>query len=489
MSFLQQIESFSSTEKAYKPITMLGLTLSLSSTSLLLPSFHQSAVAVDSIPQHNSLNTLQPQPLLNLMEQVASRLFPHLVTELPLTPSVRSNLSNNYAIGGERPPKPTNSIAQLSPLTLAKATIDSPSILQIYRVKPGDTLSKIARQYGISTEALLAINPIENPDLISIGRVLNIPQITPETAIATQTVLTSPLSISPQILPSLQQPKVVEPNLTVASQKSNDTTDNPYIERLRTDIDRIRDRYLDVLTSAPDGDAGSYRYQQQLHSDRSNNKISSLQSASSSLSDRDFSFRDLPTAESPTKLETGKASLNNSQNSLMEKDYVNVAPSNTSNYQTLLPTTTTATILQPELPPLPDSDQYLPTIFDGYQWPAQGTLTSGYGWRWGRMHRGIDIAAPIGTPIVAAASGEVIFSGWNSGGYGNLIKLRHPDSSVTLYAHNNKNLVTKGQQVVQGQQIAEMGSTGYSTGPHLHFEIHPNGDSAVDPIAFLPQER
>jgi murein DD-endopeptidase MepM/ murein hydrolase activator NlpD len=146
----------------------------------------------------------------------------------------------------------------------------------------------------------------------------------------------------------------------------------------------------------------------------------------------------------------------------------------------------------PELPPLSVPDNYLPNApmqFTGYIWPSKGVLTSGYGRRWGRMHRGIDIAAPIGTPIIAAAPGEVITAGWNSGGYGKLVKVRHPDGSITLYAHNNRLLVRRGQKVEQGQQIAEMGSTGYSTGPHLHFEVHPSGTGAVNPVALLPKKR
>ncbi|MGB3402167.1 MAG: peptidoglycan DD-metalloendopeptidase family protein [Microcoleaceae cyanobacterium] len=149
-------------------------------------------------------------------------------------------------------------------------------------------------------------------------------------------------------------------------------------------------------------------------------------------------------------------------------------------------------IVSPELPPLLGPDAYLPggsNQFKGYTWPSQGILTSGYGWRWGRMHRGIDIAGPIGTPIVAAAPGVVSYAGWNSGGYGNLVEIVHPDGSLTLYAHNNRILVNKGQKVVQGQQISEMGSTGRSTGPHLHFEIHSSGTGAVNPMALLPQER
>lgn len=126
-----------------------------------------------------------------------------------------------------------------------------------------------------------------------------------------------------------------------------------------------------------------------------------------------------------------------------------------------------------------------PDAFNGYSWPAAGTLTSSYGWRWGRMHRGIDVAAPVGTPIHAAAPGRVQRSGWNSGGYGNLIDIVHPDGSLTRYAHNSRLLVDEGEYVSEGQQIAEMGSTGYSTGPHLHFEIHIGG-GATNPMSYLP---
>ncbi|MEM9906739.1 MAG: peptidoglycan DD-metalloendopeptidase family protein [Cyanobacteria bacterium P01_D01_bin.44] len=143
-------------------------------------------------------------------------------------------------------------------------------------------------------------------------------------------------------------------------------------------------------------------------------------------------------------------------------------------------------------PLLPGAHEYLPQpsdAFNGYVWPTRGTLTSGYGWRWGRMHRGVDIAAPIGTPVMAAAPGVVEYAQWNSGGYGNLVDIRHADGSLTRYAHNNRLVVRAGQRVQQGQLIAEMGSTGRSTGPHLHFEIHPANSGATNPLALLPTRR
>lgn len=106
--------------------------------------------------------------------------------------------------------------------------------------------------------------------------------------------------------------------------------------------------------------------------------------------------------------------------------------------------------------------------------PTRGRLSSGYGSRWGRMHRGIDIAAPIGTAINAADGGTVSFSGYkNSFGY--MVEINHGNGLVTRYAHCSKLLVKKGEKVYKGQQIAKVGNTGNSTGPHLHLEVLKNG--------------
>jgi murein DD-endopeptidase MepM/ murein hydrolase activator NlpD len=102
------------------------------------------------------------------------------------------------------------------------------------------------------------------------------------------------------------------------------------------------------------------------------------------------------------------------------------------------------------------------------------------------MHKGIDVANNVGTPIVAAKEGQVTFAGWHDGGYGYLVEISHPDGSRSLYAHNSRLLVSKGEEVSQGQAISQMGSTGRSTGPHLHFEIHPPGQGAVNPLQMLP---
>ena len=113
-----------------------------------------------------------------------------------------------------------------------------------------------------------------------------------------------------------------------------------------------------------------------------------------------------------------------------------------------------------------------------------GTISSGYGSRWGSFHKGIDFAAPAGTPIYAADSGKVIYSGYNSGGYGNLVIVEHDNGDQTYYAHCSKLYVSVGSYVSKGQHIAGVGTTGDSTGNHLHFEIRKNGNP-VNPAHYL----
>ncbi len=122
-------------------------------------------------------------------------------------------------------------------------------------------------------------------------------------------------------------------------------------------------------------------------------------------------------------------------------------------------------------------------------WPIHGRITSPYGWRnlgmgTSPFHRGIDIAAPWGTPVHASRSGVVIFAGWSNEGYGNLVRIRHSDGDETWYGHFSTILVHVGQYVEQGAVIGREGSTGISTGPHVHFEVHIHG-RAVDPMTVL----
>ena len=365
-------------------------------------------------------------------------------------------------------------IPQLPALEVAQ--ISQPVAVQIHRVKAGETIAQIARQYGVSAKQIIEANQLSNPNYIGIDRQLVIPNselssdrqshyLKSESTSASGGVI--PLNNSIKPLSSLGEKKaefrnqkstaITENRLSDRQDSSNTVTENSYISKLREGIIELRTRYQN---------------QNGVGSTTVDTPITLLDNAVTETSPNTT-----PQVDALSEVENRPS--NRTSFSL-------AATSATTNSPPGLSETNAIT---PALPPLAAPEEYLPNnhLFNGYIWPAQGTLSSGYGWRWGRMHKGIDIAAPIGTPIMAAASGEVIFAGWNSGGYGNLVKLQHSDGSVTFYAHNHRVVVHKGQKVKQGQLIAEMGSTGRSTGPHLHFEIRPNGTTAIDPIAHLPK--
>lgn len=116
--------------------------------------------------------------------------------------------------------------------------------------------------------------------------------------------------------------------------------------------------------------------------------------------------------------------------------------------------------------------------------PTSGALSSRFGFRWGRNHQGIDLGASLGTPIYAADNGTVIYSQYNDGGYGYMVQIDHANGLKTCYAHCDKLLVNSGDVVAKGDIIAEVGNTGRSTGPHLHFEVR-RGDVPIDPLEYL----
>jgi murein DD-endopeptidase MepM/ murein hydrolase activator NlpD len=122
------------------------------------------------------------------------------------------------------------------------------------------------------------------------------------------------------------------------------------------------------------------------------------------------------------------------------------------------------------------------------RWPLttiRVVVGSPFGARWGKPHQGIDLPAPIGTPVFAAADGRVVYAGNGIRGYGNLVVLKHPGDLLTVYAHNSVLLVSEGQTVRAGDRIALVGQSGHATGPHLHFEVR-TGQIPRDPMSYLP---
>jgi murein DD-endopeptidase MepM/ murein hydrolase activator NlpD len=123
------------------------------------------------------------------------------------------------------------------------------------------------------------------------------------------------------------------------------------------------------------------------------------------------------------------------------------------------------------------------------RWPLDAYIVSSeYGERWGKVHKGMDMAAHVGEPVYAIADGEVIYAGDGLRGYGNVVILRHDRKTSSLYAHNSELKVKQGDHVTKGTLVALLGNTGHSTGPHVHFEIR-DGDVAVNPRNVLPKSK
>jgi len=360
------------------------------------------------------------------------------------------------------------------PVVIASAPVSLNSN-QVYQVRRGDTLNTIARRYGLSSQQLARANNINNPNLIKINQPLTIPgQVTANRQPETLIPGSNPVGYAMNPAAATTRQQYVSFNLNNPPSNivpSATSENNDSVAKLKTDLERMRQEYprQTILAS---------------------NTATHVPIATNSNNAIPISVN--PEWQQDQQIRTNNVNQRSTAtNSIKSQPQtVAVAPVQPDSYNNIIQPGS-GDMVSPELPPLAPAGQYLPNSagqFNGYIWPAKVVLTSKFGPRWGRMHKGIDIAAPIGTPIFAAASGEVVSAGWNSGGYGNLVKIRHADGSITLYAHNSKLFVANGQYVDQGQQISAMGSTGRSTGPHLHFEVHPGGGSAVNPIAFLPKK-
>jgi murein DD-endopeptidase MepM/ murein hydrolase activator NlpD len=144
----------------------------------------------------------------------------------------------------------------------------------------------------------------------------------------------------------------------------------------------------------------------------------------------------------------------------------------------------------PKHPPPAAALATVPEQYSGsMRWPLDAYIVSSeYGERWGKVHKGMDMAAHVGEPVYAIADGEVIYAGDGLRGYGNVVILRHDRKTSSLYAHNSELKVKQGDQVTKGTLVALLGNTGHSTGPHVHFEIR-DGDIAVNPRNILPKSK
>jgi murein DD-endopeptidase MepM/ murein hydrolase activator NlpD len=376
---------------------------------------------------------------------------------------------------------------------------------QAYHIKAGDTLWNIASRHGLSVDELMRHNRgVQRAENLVVGDSINIP-VGRGTPAGEESVPSLARAI--QLSSQAERDAIIQDHLARIREAANREVNQ---EELKARIVAARRSIENVEQSASDGITPMEYHGSTSEPVESSDLAQGAlmpqsvggQAANVNLVARvatvaadDWSVTDAAAAVDATEI----AALNRGAESAEDLEapeevvadperLMAAAPMNPDVYRAS-PQLPIGEVVTPGMPILPDSGEFLPEApnrFNGYVWPAQGTLTSGYGWRWGRMHRGIDIAGPVGTPILAAAPGVVVRSGWNSGGYGNLVDIRHADGSMTRYAHNSRLLVREGQQVSQGQQIAEMGSTGFSTGPHLHFEVHLPNTGTVNPLAHLP---
>ncbi|MBD2111341.1 MULTISPECIES: peptidoglycan DD-metalloendopeptidase family protein [Cyanophyceae] len=390
-------------------------------------------------------------------------------------------------------------VAALPPRTAAATSTAEVGTVRSYQVKPGDTLWSIASRNGLTLDELLSHNnAVNQPEALSVGDSLSIPL-----ASATEEAVSSPSSGLAAAHRTREQ--AIRDHLARIRESNSNQVNrdelNARIREARQELERSR-----VTSATPETAALEY------HSPEPEavaaNAVGGPEPASSTALTAREGAQTLasPAADSEwTVTDAAKdqvqpiAALSPADEAVVDESeqvdaaappsqLLAAAPLSADAYRTA-PSMPVGQTVSPNMPMMPGANEFLPEaprLSNGYIWPTRGTLTSGYGWRWGRMHRGVDIAGPVGTPIVAAAPGVVARSGWNSGGYGNLVDIRHSDGSLTRYAHNSRLLVREGQQVSQGQQIAEMGSTGYSTGPHLHFEVHLPSSGTVNPMAYLP---
>jgi murein DD-endopeptidase MepM/ murein hydrolase activator NlpD len=394
--------------------------------------------------------------------------------------------------------------------TPVTAQIEAPTtIAAAHIVKAGDTLAEIAGNYGTSVSEMAKANRLSNPNELKVNQQLIVPAAQDSNNIVAPTnsaTVSGENQFSPTVEGSEQavnsfgvggdtpvpsvftEMQLAQRRNVLASKVSR----NERLRKLKEEIERLREKYRTQQSGVVVPQASKNNNSVEI-------PVSRPESASIPIPVREpktgtatvpISVARPNTAAVPIPVPSPGQDVNPNFSRSRGVRVVTPRANFSGRSQS---SSVVKTRVSPGLPPLAAVDRYLPKPIDeskppakGFAWPAKGVFTSGFGPRWGRMHKGIDIAAPTGTPIHAAADGVVVSAGWNRGGYGKLVDIRHPDGTLTRYAHNSKIMVRKGQQVQQGQRISLMGSTGFSTGPHLHFEIRKGGKKAVNPIAFLP---
>ena len=337
----------------------------------------------------------------------------------------------------------SNGISAVTDLPIGTQLVIPPIEGIVYKVKPDDTLSQIANLYQVPQQAISHASGILATDYLRI-----------------------------------EQPLVIPGDVSSLIQRREGKTKQELV--LKRDV--LRQRLLQLTNEVP-----------------TLTSLYSSQFTEQPLTDKSwisrFHFQGVQIPTELAMLPESEARMTTVEMFRLTKD-LETLDRLVINQEQLIASTTPSSVsfdysnqLDPNLPTLSPKSYLLDrNSSSALIWPTQGTISSGYGWRWGKIHQGIDIAAPVGTPVWAAATGIVEFAGWDDSGYGNMLDIRHRDGSITRYAHLNVLFVKQGDTVTQSQVVAAVGSTGNSTGPHLHFEIRPQGSLAADPMAYLAKQ-
>lgn len=495
------------------PATFEASSSSTESTNIQNPqSLGSSNVSKVVVP-----TAVVEQPTPVAVEPTTSNSILDTATSTSEETKLAGNLTNPEAL--EEPStkslvqEPVEAIPQPS-ITTEGLGISTPKV--IYQVKSGDTLETIAKTYDISVTQLAKLNSLDTEALLQTNQQLVVPssnqptkpevaeseiqfqQVSKDSSIPSDFIEEKPNSnelkaeietlqqgaevrtLVAQATPEGVPISVPEPDVVATTQPNLDinpafTTDNQVEFAVTTAIEIPVPKPENPTAVKPNGNSNSSSNLGIQASPNQPRRISTQPNSSTPLPIRQVDS--LPLETGAIEIPVPAPATNFIPNQRKGRNLA-TAPLNTDGYNSDIPTAPTQEQLK---------DQFLnPSANITYAWPAKGVVTSGFGKRWGRLHAGIDLAGAIGTPIQAAAPGIVIRSGW-VGGYGNLVEIRHPNGSVTRYAHNSRLMVQVGQEVQQGDVVSLLGNTGRSTGPHLHFEIRPDGKQAVNPMAFLPR--
>jgi murein DD-endopeptidase MepM/ murein hydrolase activator NlpD len=346
-----------------------------------------------------------------------------------------------------------------------------------YVVQPGDTLTSISRQTGVNEEALLAFNGYSSSDALNVGLRLRIPDLSKVPAEQLRIKDTAPHEATPLVNEAVLPPQKPAPELTIHEVQKGDTASKLAANAGVTEATVMASNNLQKTTVLALGQtlvipAISGR----LVATKPGDTVASLAQTYGSTAQGVIAANKLDqrtTVIAPDQLVLVPADPDAAI--AIIKDIPTTTTEPRAQAKPVAPAEAAAPVKIPAAP--------RPASSPGFTWPAPGTITT-YFSSW---HNGIDVANSMGTPVRAAQAGRVVYSGWDNSGFGYMVRIDHGNGLQTLYGHASRLIAKVGDYVDQGQVIMLMGSTGRSTGPHVHFSVFQgSGYTGYNPLKYLP---